>query len=64
MDSRHETAIKHSDEMFFLHEHQKKMKPGEARRFWSAVRKTLEIDIKMHELYVVVKDRVDRYGAK
>ena len=63
MDSRHESAIKHSDEMFFMKEHQKHMKPGEARRFWSAVRKSLEIDIKMHELYVVIKDRVERYGG-
>ena len=62
MDSRHESAIKHSDEMFFMKEHQKHMKPGEARRFWSAVRKSLEIDIKMHELYVVRKVRVERIG--
>jgi hypothetical protein len=53
---------KHHDEMLFLRENQKRMKPGEARRYWSAVRKSLEIDIKMHELYVLVKDRVDRYG--
>jgi hypothetical protein len=36
----------------------------EAKRYWSAVRKSLEIDIKMHELYVLVKDRVERYGGK
>ena len=53
---------KHHDEMLFLRENQKRMKPGEARRYWAAVRKELEIDIKMHELYVLVKDRVERYG--
>ena len=52
---------KHHDEMLFLRENQKRMKPGETRRYWSAVRKELEIDIKMHELYVLVKDRVERY---
>ena len=62
MDVRHESAIKHTDEMFFIKEHSKNLRPMEAKRYWSAVRKSLEIDIKMHELYVLVKDRVERYG--
>ena len=64
MDSRHESAIKHTDEMFFIKEHSKHLRPMEAKRYWSAVRKSLEIDIKMHELFVLVKDRVERYGGK
>ncbi len=62
MDSRHESAIKHTDEMFFIKEHSKHLRPMESKRYWSAVRKSLEIDIKMHELYVLVKDRVERIG--
>jgi hypothetical protein len=46
-----------------MHDHEKTMKPGEKRRYWAAVRKSLEIDIKMHELYVVIKDRVEGYGG-
>ena len=62
-DDIHDSAIKHHEEMLFIKEHQKTMKPGEAKRYWAAVRKQLEIDIKMHELYVLVKDRVERYGG-
>ena len=62
MDSRHESAIKHTDEMFFIKEHSKHLRPMESKRYWSAVRKSLEIDIKMHELYVLIKDRVERIG--
>lgn len=62
MDDKHDNAIKHHEEMLFLQEHQKKMKPREAKSFWSAVRKTLEMEIRMHELYIVIKDRVERYG--
>ena len=60
---RHESAIQHHEEMLYMHDHEKAMKPGEKRRYWSAVRRQLEIDIKMHELYVVIKDRVERYGG-
>ena len=49
--------------MLYMKDHGKTMKPGEKRRYWAAVRKSLEIDIKMHELYVLVKDRVERYGG-
>ena len=55
-------ADNHHEEMTFIRENQKVMKPGESRRYWAAVRKELEIDIKMHELFVLVKDRVERYG--
>lgn len=61
--NRHESAIQHHEEMLYMHDHEKTMKPGEKRRYWAAVRKQLEIDIKMHELYVVIKDRVERYGG-
>ena len=61
MDERH---ITHHEEMMFLKENQKRMKPREAKSYWSVVRKELENDIKMHELYVLVKDRVERYGGK
>ena len=46
MDVRHESAIKHTDEMFFIKEHSKHLRPMESKRYWSAVRKSLEIDIK------------------
>ena len=58
----HDSAIRHHEEMLFLNKHQNKMKPKEARSYWVAVRKELETDIRMHELYVLVKDRVERYG--
>lgn len=61
--NRHESAIQHHEEMLYMHDHERVMKPGEKRRYWAAVRKQLEIDIKMHELYVLVKDRVERYGG-
>ena len=61
--NRHESVIQHHEEMLYMKEHKKTMKPGEQRRYWAAVRKQLEIDIKMHELYVVIKDRVERYGG-
>lgn len=61
--SRHESVIQHHEEMLYMKDHEKRMKPGEKRRYWAAVRKTIEIDIKMHELYVVIKDRVERYGG-
>lgn len=61
--NRHESVIQHHEEMLYMKDHEKTMKPGEKRRYWAAVRKTLEIDIKMHELYVVIKDRVERYGG-
>lgn len=60
---RHESVIQHHEEMLYMKDHEKTMKLGEKRRYWAAVRKTLEIDIKMHELYVVIKDRVERYGG-
>lgn len=61
--NRHESVIQHHEEMLYMKYHEKRMKPGEKRRYWAAVRKSLEIDIKMHELYVVIKDRVERYGG-
>ena len=61
--NRHESAIRHHEEMLYMKDHERTMKPGEKRRYWAAVRKQLEIDIKMHELYVVIKDRVERYGG-
>ncbi len=61
--TKHESAIRHHDEMLYIHEHQKVLKPGEKRGYFSAVRRQLEIEIKMHELYVLVKDRVERYGG-
>lgn len=61
--NRHESAIQHHEEMLYMKDHEKTMKPGEKRRYWAAVRKSIEIDIKMHELYVVIKDRVERYGG-
>ena len=60
---RHENVIQHHEEMLYMKDHERTMKPGEKRRYWAAVRKQLEIDIKMHELYVLVKDRVERYGG-
>lgn len=65
MNGEHDSAIRHHEEMLFLHEHHHKhMNQRELRSYWSAVRKEIEIDIKMHELYVVVKDRVERLGGK
>ena len=62
MEDRHKNAIRHNDEMVFLNVHRKHMNNGEERRFLSYVRKELEIGIKVHELYIVVKDRVERTG--
>lgn len=61
--TKHESAIRHHEEMLYIHDHEKTLKPGEKRRYWAAVRRRLEIEIKMHELYVLVKDRVERYGG-
>ncbi len=63
MEERHKNAITHSDELFYIREHQKKMNHGESRRYWAAVRKQMELEIKVHELYVIVKDRVERCGG-
>lgn len=62
MEDRHKNAIRHNDEMVFLNVHRKHMNHGEEKRFLSCVRKELEIGIKIHELYIVVKDRVERHG--
>lgn len=63
MEKRHENAIKHNDETVYVNEHEKYMKHGEKKRFMAAVRKQMEIEIKIHELYVIVKDRVERCGG-
>ena len=62
VEDRHKNAMRHNDEMVFLNENRKHMNNGEERRFLAYVRKELEIGIKVHELYIVVKDRVERCG--
>jgi len=61
MEGKHDSVIRHHEEMLFLHKnYEKYMNRREQKSFWSAVRKELETDMKMHELYIVVKDRVER----
>jgi len=62
---KHESAIRHHEEMLFLHKHyEKHMNGREQKSFWKVVRNEINNDIKMHELYIVVKDRVERLGGK
>ena len=65
MSNEHESAIRHHTEMLYLHDHyEKHMNGREKKSYWKVVREELLNDMRMHELYVVVKDRVERRGEK
>ena len=62
MLDRHKNVIRNNDEAVYVKENEKHLKEEEKAKYWQAVRATLEADIEIHELYILVKDRVERCG--
>ena len=62
MLDRHKNAIRKNDETVYVQENEKHLKAEEKEKYWQAVRAILEADIEIHELYILVKDRLERCG--
>lgn len=62
MLDRHKNAIRQNDEFVYVSDNAKHLTPEEKTKFWQAVRVMLDAEIQIHELYILVNDRVKRCG--
>ena len=62
MINRHKNAIRKNDEIVYVCENEKHLKEKEKAKYWENVHAILDAEIEIHELYILVKDRVERCG--
>lgn len=61
MLERHINAICKNDEMVYIAENEKHLKEEERAKYWENVRAILDAELEIHELYILVKDRAERW---